>query len=346
MKRLVIICFAASALLAIATKLGAFVPFWNNDQHLAVGSDMEVNDADFPEGAVFHEEIQGVTNFWNNVTGSSYDLDHATYNTNGLAITLFPNLRNEIHRGNLPDGVLGRATQTAIGSHTDECDININDDPTDNNGNDLDWSAIAPSPAGKVPLPLVVLHELGHCTGLDHNDSRANTMFSVFNVGDEGPWIGEGFDAEPGEDERDWIRFIHSDATTGHNVAMTTWSCCSGGEPSNFIRTVTTDPVAGTTSVSFDFGYLNLGTFDETNVMVEYRIIPQSNPVWSAGTTVDTTSIGAVNSNAPFEFTKIVEFEHPGDECYHIGAFIDSNFAITENNENNNKVISRWTVCP
>lgn len=211
-----------------------------------------------------------------------------------------------------------------------------------------------------MPLPLVVVHEMGHCAGLDHNDAQANSMFSTLPIGDEGPWIGENFDAEPGEDERDWLRSIHSDATTGHNLAMTTWACCPildveilpglvvpiAFPPSNFTGTITEDPVAGTTSVSFDFGYLNLGTFNESNVMVEYRIIPQSNPVWFAGTTVDTTVVGTINSNVPFEFTKVVEFVHPGDQCYHIGAFIDSDDAIGENNESNNQVISQWTVCP
>jgi hypothetical protein len=67
--------------------------------------------------------------------------------------------------------------------------------------------------------------------------------------------------------------------------------------------------------------------------------------VWSAGTVVDTALLN-VNSNQPFEFTKIIEFDHPDDQCYFIGAFIDSTDRIAENNETNNKVISQWSLCP
>lgn len=344
MKRLdTVLCLTMLSVL-LAGAASAWVPLWNRDQHLAIGADLAVNDRDFPEGRVFHEEIQAATDFLNAINGTDYDLDHDTYNQNGLAITFYGNGRNEVHRGNLPDTVLGRATQTAIGSHTDECDININDDPKNIDGSDLNWSAIAPSPADRVPLPLVFVHEMGHCMGLDDNDSHANTMASVFEAGDEGPWIGVDFDAEPSEDERDWLRSIHPDATTGANLALTTWACCSGGGPSNFVRS-TFNRAGNMKRVQFTFGYLNLGTTSESNVLVEYRIIPVSDPRWSAGTFVDSTTIGTINSNVPFEFEKVIDFVHPGDQCYHIGAFIDSDDSVQENNNANNKVISEWSIC-
>lgn len=332
-----------ASLLATSTT-SAFVPLWNNDQHLPISDDLAINDGDFPENRVFHEAIEDATDFLNKVAGTNYDLDHKNYNENGFAITFFPNFRNEVHRGNLPDGVMGRATQTAIGGHTDECDIKINDDPRRNDGSNLNWSAIAPSPTNRVPLPLVFAHELGHCAGMDHNDNRANTMFSTFAVGDEGPWIGVNFEPDPSEDERDWMRHIHPDASTSHNLALTTWVCCSAGAPTNFSTQL--NIIGDIHQVIFSIGYLNLGTFNESNVKVDYRIVPENNPVWSAGTFVDSTTIGTINSNVPFEFSKILEFNHPGDQCYHIGAFIDSDSAIAEGNESNNKVITEWTVCP
>lgn len=347
MTRMTRLLFAAAAAIIAAPTVHAFVHLWNNDQHLSIGEDMMVNDRDFPEGAAFHEAIEDATNFWADLTGSSYDLDHGTYNTAGLAVTIYGNLRNEIYRGSLPDGVMGRATSTAVGSHVDECDININNNPTGASGSNLNWSLIAPSPnSNRVPLKLVVVHEQGHCAGMEHNDAQANTMFSAFTIGDEGPWIGENLDAEPSEDERTWVRHIHSDASTGHNLAMTSWTIASNGAATNFNFAV--DPFTANLfrRVDFVFGYLNLGTADETNVDVEYRIIPESNPIWSAGTVIDTTVIGAINTNQPFEFTKVVEFYLPADQCYHIGAFIDSSNSIAENNESNNKVISRWTLCP
>ena len=42
----------------------------------------------------------------------------------------------------------------------------------------------------------------------------------------------------------------------------------------------------------------------------------------------------------------IVEFDHPGDQCHFVGAFIDSTGQIAESNETNNKVISKWKLCP
>ena len=345
MKRVTQSLTLLALLLMLASAIDAFVPLWNRDQHLPVGDDLAVNDRDFPEGRRFHEEIQDATNFLNRIAGTNYDLDHATYNQNGLAITIYGNGRNEVHRGNLPDTTAGRATQTAIGSHTDECDININDDPKDFDGSDLNWSARAPSPANRLPLQLVFIHEMGHCTGLDHNDNRANTMATSFAIGDEGPWIGENFDAEPSEDERDWLRHVHPDSTSGANVAMTTWACCaSNGAPSNSLFTES-NLASGQKRVRFTFGYLNVGTTSESGVRVDYRIVPVSDPRWAAGTFVDSTTIGTINSNVPFEFEKVIDFTHPGDECYHIGAFIDSNNAVSENNESNNKVISRWSIC-
>lgn len=340
----------ALALSALAAgPAAAFVPLNNNHTHMAIGADFAVNTNDFPVGGTFHEEIMAKTDEWDagsglRIRGATYHLDHAHY----TGLTVIANLRNEIHRGSLPDGVLGRATRWGVGDHWEECDININDDPTDDDGGDLDWSVIAPSPTGKAPLPLVVLHEYGHCIGLAHDDGEGDLM-TTMQTG--GPWVGESFHAIAPEDERTFLRDIHGDASTGQNLAVTTYTCCNDdGDATNFAFDASWGDDPDEVVVDFAFGYLNLGT-DTQEVRVTFRLLPESAPTWPAGwdpnvfdpLVVDETTM-TLGPNNPYTPTKRVEFVVPDTQRWFIGAFIDSDGDVAETNEGNNKLVSRCSV--
>ena len=340
----------AVTLTMLAARPGAaFVAINANHSHMAIGSNFAVNTNDFPVGGTFHDEIIAKNDEWDagtglRIRGATYHLDHAHY----TGINVVGNLTNELHRGSLPDGVLGRATYWGVGDHWEECDININDDPTEDDGSDIDWTVIAPSASGKAPLSLVLLHEHGHCVGLDHDDGEGDLM-TTFQT--DGPFIGEDFDSIVPEDERTFLRDIHGDSSTGQNLALTTYTCCNDdGLTTNFNFSATFGDDPDEVVVDFGFGYLNLGT-DSQQVKVTFRLIPESDPFWPVGwdpnvldpLVIDETTMTLAPNN-PYTPTKEVEFIVPDTQRYFIGAFIDSDDDVAETNETNNTIISRCSV--
>jgi len=235
---------------------------------------MSLSTTSMPIGGTWDRETQYMMSEWTDVAGSNFefkvgrDTDGRTAHRNNVNEVSFIYKPNESYiatthyRYDYCFWFFG----SIIGGEYEEMDIHLN--------TRYSWMTAPYRGLNAEPynFQLTMLHELGHALGLLHQDNLLSTMNTVYPFG--GP-IGYLNQEAPHPDDRDGVRILYPDSSTGIDIAVSRFRNAGVSVTANQVYTVIgggapTRSLKKGVQYSMDWTLENLGTQMEVAIIRFY----------------------------------------------------------------------------
>lgn len=290
---------------------------------------MTLSTGDFEQGGDFALAVVRASDAWNDVPGTFLDFDVITGECDGV---LYKDGVNCVYFGDLDEGILGQTSVSWSSTLPDyeNADVGFNENE--------DWTVGVDGYFQLEPpyvFDMVALHELGHATGLDHEDDILTVMNTFYPAG--GP-IGPDLDIVPSGDDRAGLRAMYGadPPDVVRDLAASNYERTGPGESAPIEPPVQLEPGE---SFTFHYTVVNLGTEEETDVNVAFFLSEDERIVPSQDTPLGTTTIEEIWHDEPYEGKQKLSLpEDLPDSNQYFGFYVDPDNEIGENEEANNSL--------
>lgn len=331
-------------------------------------SDHKTFDADadaFPPGGGRHAAVTRAMEAINDAPSQA----SVSLHTDPDELVGFGNLESEIYFVSDMDAVAACKWQAdlAFSCYLTEADVRINAQDWADGKFSTGQSKSPHTKYGNGPrlLETTMIHELGHCMGLQHEDRVYSSMGESFGHLHTN---GDKTAGYAGVDTTKGLRFLYGSANDGENLAITHWKWigstnpgCNGGNDcySKHGRTVmmksggdtyaTTPDLKNTTTdeepyykvirgqeVLVEFGYENLGASDQST-LVQF-VVSEDDQITSADTAVDGLPLPLTLSKVSNSYRSdgiTIPTNIPSGKRW-VGAIIDPAGDLAETDETDN----------
>jgi hypothetical protein len=305
---------------------------WRSDPN------MKVAVISFPSGSVWRDDLEYGVGRWNGMWGMwcEFDLTYSSYssfnNSDGDNNVAF--VSNEDIDGNW-----GLTVSRYSGSERKESDITFNAD--------ISWRTEVQDErirnTDKPSFLKVVVHEFGHCVGLNHFD----TELSIMSQGYDGHlWYGgcSNYRQHPMPDDCQGARLLYPSSNTEEDVTLTNFEMSGSSSTQIWRSNSTVTTVSPGNNVNVEYTVCNVG-----NVGINFSLgvyISTNDNI-----TKYDTYIGGFSYYLPahYAWERDKTFTIPSSfssGTYYIGVVADPDNKLAETRECNNNLIfpGQWTV--